>query len=89
MHTIEVTSLSAKATEKDVHDFFAFCGPIERVEIVRSVSDFLNFCIVAGSDIHFRFFFFFSALHLLSFVNFLVWVGLCLYSFSCCLVLFC
>lgn len=34
-NTVEVTSLSPKATEKDVYDFFAFCGSIDRVEIVR------------------------------------------------------
>lgn len=34
-YTVEVTSLSPEATEKDVHDFFAFCGKIEHVEIVR------------------------------------------------------
>ncbi|GAA0167808.1 RNA splicing factor [Lithospermum erythrorhizon] len=35
-YTIEVTSLSPNATEKDVHDFFAFCGKIDHVEIVRA-----------------------------------------------------
>ncbi|CAL0318265.1 unnamed protein product [Lupinus luteus] len=35
-YSVEVTGLSAKATEKDVHDFFAFSGIIEHVEIVRS-----------------------------------------------------
>ncbi|KAJ7953782.1 Binding partner of ACD11 1 [Quillaja saponaria] len=35
-YTVEVTSLSPKATEKDVNDFFAFSGAIEHVEIVRS-----------------------------------------------------
>ncbi|KAF3444775.1 hypothetical protein FNV43_RR14468 [Rhamnella rubrinervis] len=35
-YTAEVTSLSPKATEKDVHDFFAYCGTIEHVEIIRS-----------------------------------------------------
>ncbi|XP_057777144.1 binding partner of ACD11 1 [Salvia miltiorrhiza] len=35
-YTAEVTSLSSKATEKDVFDFFAFCGAIEHVEIVRA-----------------------------------------------------
>ncbi|KAM7487411.1 hypothetical protein LguiB_024895 [Lonicera macranthoides] len=34
-YTVEVTSLSPKATEKDVSDFFAFCGKIEHVEIIR------------------------------------------------------
>lgn len=34
-YTAEVTSLSPNATEKDVHDFFAFCGAIEHVEVVR------------------------------------------------------
>ncbi|CAI9096635.1 OLC1v1032827C2 [Oldenlandia corymbosa var. corymbosa] len=35
-YTAEVTSLSPDATEKDVQDFFAFCGQIEHVEIVRA-----------------------------------------------------
>ncbi|XP_041008322.1 binding partner of ACD11 1-like isoform X1 [Juglans microcarpa x Juglans regia] len=34
-YTAEVTSLSPKATEEDVHDFFANFGAIEHVEIVR------------------------------------------------------
>ncbi|KAL3631135.1 hypothetical protein CASFOL_024119 [Castilleja foliolosa] len=35
-YTAEVTSLSPNATENDVNDFFAFCGAIELVEIVRA-----------------------------------------------------
>ncbi|CAK9186115.1 unnamed protein product [Ilex paraguariensis] len=35
-YTAEVTSLSPKATEKDVYDFFSYCGEIEHVEIIRS-----------------------------------------------------
>lgn len=35
-YTVEVTSLSPKATEKDVSDFFAHCGATEHVEIIRS-----------------------------------------------------
>jgi hypothetical protein len=34
-YTAEVTSLSPKATEKDVYEFFAYCGAIEHVEIFR------------------------------------------------------
>ena len=34
-YTAEITSLSPKATEKDVHDFFTYCGAIEHVEIIR------------------------------------------------------
>uniref|UniRef100_A0A7N1A533 RRM domain-containing protein n=1 Tax=Kalanchoe fedtschenkoi TaxID=63787 RepID=A0A7N1A533_KALFE len=34
-YTVEVTNLSPAAIEKDVNDFFAFCGPIELVEIIR------------------------------------------------------
>lgn len=33
--TAEVTSLSPSATEKDVHDFFSFCGAVQHVEIIR------------------------------------------------------
>ncbi|XP_022891255.1 binding partner of ACD11 1-like isoform X2 [Olea europaea var. sylvestris] len=32
----EVTCLSPNATEKNVHDFFAFCGAIEHIDIVRA-----------------------------------------------------
>ncbi|XP_075497168.1 binding partner of ACD11 1-like isoform X2 [Primulina tabacum] len=35
-YIVEVTSLSPKAMEKDVYDFFAFCGAIEHVEIIRA-----------------------------------------------------
>ncbi|CAK7328027.1 unnamed protein product [Dovyalis caffra] len=35
-YTAEVTSLAPKATEKDVHDFFSYCGAVEHVEIIRS-----------------------------------------------------
>ncbi|KAI3467372.1 hypothetical protein Pfo_024035 [Paulownia fortunei] len=35
-YTVEVTSLSPNVAEKDVYDFFAFCGAIEHVEIVRA-----------------------------------------------------
>ncbi|GLU11105.1 hypothetical protein SLE2022_278740 [Rubroshorea leprosula] len=38
-YTAEVTSLSPKATEKDVHEFFAYCGAIEHVEIIRCGED--------------------------------------------------
>lgn len=35
-YTAEITSLSPRATEKDIYNFFAYCGPIEHVEIIRS-----------------------------------------------------
>lgn len=34
-YTAEVTSLSPKATENDVYDFFSHCGTVEHVEILR------------------------------------------------------
>lgn len=34
-HIVEVTSLSPRATESDVRDFFAFCGTIEHIDIIR------------------------------------------------------
>lgn len=34
-YSVEITSLSPVATEKDVYDFFAFCGAIENVEVIR------------------------------------------------------
>lgn len=46
LYTVEVTSLSPAATEKDVHDFFAFCGKIEHVEIIR-------FCQIFFPDYYF------------------------------------
>ncbi|KAK6913239.1 RNA recognition motif domain [Dillenia turbinata] len=36
VYTAEVTSLSPKVTEDDVYNFFAYCGPIEHVQIIRS-----------------------------------------------------
>lgn len=33
--TVEVTTLSPRATEKDVRDFFSHCGAIEHLEIIR------------------------------------------------------
>lgn len=34
-YTIEVTTLSPRATEKDLRDFFLHCGAIEHLEIIR------------------------------------------------------
>ncbi|KAK4399783.1 hypothetical protein Sango_1084400 [Sesamum angolense] len=47
-YTVEITNLSPNATEKDVYDFFAFCGAIQHVEIVRysSHSRTAMLCIV-------------------------------------------
>ncbi|KAI4328410.1 hypothetical protein L6164_020767 [Bauhinia variegata] len=50
-YTVEVTSLSPKATEKDVYDFFAFSGAIEHVEIVRS-GDYASTAYVTFKDAH-------------------------------------
>lgn len=38
-HIVEVTSLSPRATESDVRDFFAFCGTIEHIDIIRAGED--------------------------------------------------
>lgn len=35
-YTAQVTNLSPRATENDVHNFFSYCGVIENVEIIRS-----------------------------------------------------
>lgn len=35
-YVAEVVGLSPNATEKDVHEFFSYCGDLERVEIIRS-----------------------------------------------------
>ncbi|XP_058084049.1 binding partner of ACD11 1 isoform X2 [Magnolia sinica] len=50
-YTVEVTSLSPNATEKDVYDFFAFSGAIEHVEIVRS-GDFACTAYVTFKEPH-------------------------------------
>ncbi|KAK8586855.1 hypothetical protein V6N12_021379 [Hibiscus sabdariffa] len=34
-YTAEITTLSPKVTEKDLRDFFSYCGAIEHVEIIR------------------------------------------------------
>ncbi|CAL5367286.1 unnamed protein product [Camellia sinensis] len=36
-YTAEVTNLSPRATEKVVYEFFAYCGEVEHVEIIRSM----------------------------------------------------
>ncbi|KAF7802965.1 binding partner of ACD11 1 [Senna tora] len=38
-YVAEVSNLSPRATEKDVHNFFAYSGLIEHVEIIRSGED--------------------------------------------------
>ncbi|GFQ08292.1 protein vip1 [Phtheirospermum japonicum] len=35
-YTIEITNLSPNATKKEIYEFFAFCGAIQRVEIIRT-----------------------------------------------------
>ncbi|KAF8010034.1 hypothetical protein BT93_J0874 [Corymbia citriodora subsp. variegata] len=35
-YTAEITNLSPRSTEKDVYDFFAHCGAVEYIEIIRS-----------------------------------------------------
>lgn len=34
-YAVEITNLSVNVTEKDVYDFFAFCGAIQHVDIIR------------------------------------------------------
>ncbi|KAK7309763.1 hypothetical protein RJT34_06754 [Clitoria ternatea] len=50
-YVVEVTGLSPKATDKDVHDFFAFSGAIEHVEIIRS-GDYGCTAYVTFKDAH-------------------------------------
>ncbi|XP_054804142.1 binding partner of ACD11 1 isoform X2 [Prosopis cineraria] len=38
-YTAEVTKLSPRATEKDVHNFFTYSGVIEHIEVFRSDED--------------------------------------------------
>ncbi|CAN4081695.1 unnamed protein product [Withania somnifera] len=48
-YTAEVTSLSPKATEKDVFEFFSHCGEIEQVEIIR-LSKYASIAYVTFKD---------------------------------------
>ncbi|MFQ6659602.1 hypothetical protein Gotur_028446 [Gossypium turneri] len=45
-YTAEITSLSPKATEKDLCDFFAYCGAIEHIEIIRALLSEMLSCLV-------------------------------------------
>uniref|UniRef100_A0A0D9WA68 RRM domain-containing protein n=1 Tax=Leersia perrieri TaxID=77586 RepID=A0A0D9WA68_9ORYZ len=35
-YTVEVTNLSSRASESDLHDFFSFSGAIEHIDLIRS-----------------------------------------------------
>lgn len=35
-YTVEVTNLSSRASESDLHEFFSFSGAIEHIELIRS-----------------------------------------------------
>nr|XP_016463738.1 PREDICTED: binding partner of ACD11 1-like isoform X3 [Nicotiana tabacum] len=48
-YAAEVTSLSPKATEKDVYEFFSHCGEIELVEIIR-LSEYASIAYVTFED---------------------------------------
>lgn len=50
-YTVEVTNLSPRATERDVYQFFAFSGPIEHVEIIRS-GDYSSTAYVTFKEPH-------------------------------------
>jgi RNA recognition motif-containing protein len=50
-YTAEVTSLSSKATEEDVKNFFSFCGPIEHVEILRG-DEYVSTAYVTFEESH-------------------------------------
>ena len=34
-HTVQVTNLSSRVSESDLHEFFSFSGPIEHIELIR------------------------------------------------------
>jgi len=48
-YTAEITNLSPRSTEKDVYDFFAHCGAVEYIEIIRFLS-----IMYPGALIHLR-----------------------------------
>jgi len=35
-YTVQVTNLSSRVSESDLHEFFSFSGPIEHIELIRS-----------------------------------------------------
>ncbi|RCV35672.1 hypothetical protein SEVIR_7G270000v4 [Setaria viridis] len=35
-YTVQVTNLSGRVSESDLHEFFSFSGPIEHIELIRS-----------------------------------------------------
>ncbi|CAJ2664543.1 unnamed protein product [Trifolium pratense] len=48
-YTAAITNLSPRATESDVHNFFGYCGVIERVDVIRS-SDYESIAYVTFKD---------------------------------------
>jgi RNA recognition motif-containing protein len=34
-YTVQVTNLSGRVSESDLHEFFSFSGPIEHIELIR------------------------------------------------------
>lgn len=42
-YTAEVTGLSPNASEKEVYEFFSYCGDIEHLEIIRQVFELRQF----------------------------------------------
>nr|GMC95206.1 binding partner of ACD11 1-like isoform X1 [Ipomoea batatas] len=43
-YTVEVTGLSPNASDKEVYEFFSYCGEIEHLEIIR-LSDYVSFSL--------------------------------------------
>jgi hypothetical protein len=45
-YTVEVTNLSSRASESDLHEFFSFSGAIEHIELIRLC------CLLVHSEVN-------------------------------------
>ncbi|XP_019157109.1 PREDICTED: binding partner of ACD11 1-like [Ipomoea nil] len=48
-YTVEVTGLSPNASDKEVYEFFSYCGDIEHLEIIR-LSDYVSLAYVTFKE---------------------------------------
>lgn len=48
-YTVEVTGLSPNASDKEVYEFFSYCGEIEHLEIIR-LSDYVSLAYVTFKE---------------------------------------
>ena len=55
-YTVQVTNLSSRVSENDLHEFFSFSGPIEHIELIRWFFFTLFFLRESKSDVSRPFF---------------------------------